>query len=47
MKFGIQEEVLDKIVRVLTTAPQVESVILYGSRTKGALRLNTGSIAPN
>ncbi len=38
MKFGIQEEALDKIVRVLTTAPQVESVILYGSRAKGTFR---------
>jgi len=38
MKFGIQEEALDKIVRVLATAPKVERVILYGSRAKGTFR---------
>lgn len=41
MKFGLKEEVIDKINSVFAKYPQVEEAVLYGSRAKGNFK--TGS----
>ncbi|MBC8054424.1 MAG: nucleotidyltransferase domain-containing protein [Sphingobacteriaceae bacterium] len=38
MKFGLKEEVIEKINAVFNQFPQIEKVILYGSRAKGNYR---------
>jgi len=35
MKYGLKEDIIEKIQNVFTIFPQVEKVILYGSRAKG------------
>ena len=35
MKFGLKEEIIDKINSVFVKHSEVEEVILYGSRAKG------------
>jgi len=35
MKFGLQETTIEKICSVLASYPQIEKVLLYGSRAKG------------
>ena len=35
MKFGLKENVIERISHVFSTAEQVEEAILYGSRAKG------------
>ena len=35
MKFGLKEDVIDKINKIFVKYPQVEKVVLYGSRAKG------------
>lgn len=35
MKFGLKEEVIQSITSVLAMHPEVEKVLLYGSRAKG------------
>lgn len=35
MKFGLKEESLERIRAVFSKYPQIEKVILYGSRAKG------------
>ncbi|NDV27427.1 nucleotidyltransferase domain-containing protein [Desulfovibrio sp. JC010] len=35
MRFGLSEEVIQKICIVIHSCPSVEKVILYGSRAKG------------
>ncbi|MFH1362325.1 MAG: nucleotidyltransferase domain-containing protein [bacterium] len=35
MKFGLTEEIIGKINNIFAKYPQVEEVILYGSRAKG------------
>ena len=41
MKFGLKEETIEKINGLFINFPQVEEVILYGSRAKGNYK--TGS----
>jgi uncharacterized protein len=38
MKFGLKEETIDKINSVFSKYPEVEEVLIYGSRTKGNYR---------
>jgi predicted nucleotidyltransferase len=38
MNFGLKQEAIDKINRVFCVFPEVERVILYGSRAKGNYR---------
>ena len=38
MKFGLKEETIDKINSVFSKYPEVEEVIIYGSRAKGNYR---------
>lgn len=38
MKFGLKEETINKINSVLKKYPEVEQVIIYGSRVKGNYR---------
>lgn len=38
MKFGLPEETIDKINSVFAKYPEVEEVIIYGSRAKGNYR---------
>lgn len=35
MKFGLKNEIIEKINKVFAQYPQVEEAILYGSRAKG------------
>jgi predicted nucleotidyltransferase len=35
MKFGLKKETVDKINNIFAKYPQVEEVVLYGSRAKG------------
>jgi len=35
MKFGLKEQTINKIIKVFQSFPEIEQVILYGSRTKG------------
>jgi len=35
MKFGLKEETIQKINQVFSQYPQIEKVMLYGSRAKG------------
>jgi predicted nucleotidyltransferase len=35
MKFGLKKDTISKIVAVFVKYPQVEKVIIYGSRAKG------------
>ncbi len=35
MKFGLKEQTINKIVKVFQSFPEIEQVILYGSRAKG------------
>ncbi len=35
MRFGLKEEVIQKIQKVVAAFPEVEEVVLYGSRAKG------------
>lgn len=35
MQFGLKEEVVNKILHVFSSFPQIEEAILYGSRAKG------------
>lgn len=36
--FGLSQEIVDRILQVISTFPEVEKVILYGSRAKGTHR---------
>jgi predicted nucleotidyltransferase len=38
LRFGLSEQVIQKIWSVFALFPQVESVVLYGSRAKGNYR---------
>jgi len=38
LKFGLKQATIDKINRVFSAHPQIEQVILYGSRAKGNYR---------
>ena len=38
MPFGLRDEVVEKINRVFAAYPEVEEVVLYGSRAKGSQR---------
>ena len=38
MPFGLKDEVIEKINRVFAAYPEVEEVVLYGSRAKGSQR---------
>ncbi len=38
MKFGLKQTTVDKINVVFSTHPEIEQVILYGSRAKGNYR---------
>ena len=35
MKFGLKEETIEKVQKVFSQFPQIDEVILYGSRAKG------------
>lgn len=35
MRFGLKENVIDDIIAVFSSFPEVEEVLLYGSRAKG------------
>ncbi len=35
MKFGLKQAVIEKINRIFSAYPEIEQVILYGSRAKG------------
>lgn len=35
MKYGLSNDTIERIVKVMKKHPQVEKVILYGSRAKG------------
>lgn len=37
-RYGLKESILAKIIAVFTALPEVQQVILYGSRAKGAFR---------
>lgn len=39
MKFGLKEEVIEAINQVFASNPEVEKVIVYGSRAKGNYKL--------
>ena len=41
MKFGIDESLFEKICAVFAACPQVEEVVIYGSRAKGNFRPNS------
>lgn len=41
MKFGIDESLIEKIGHVFAAYPQVEEVMIYGSRAKGNFRPNS------
>jgi predicted nucleotidyltransferase len=34
MKFGLKEQTINKIIKVFQSFPEIEQVILYGSRAK-------------
>lgn len=38
MKFGLKDNVIDRILQVFSSFSQVEEAILYGSRAKGNFR---------
>ncbi|RYE34272.1 MAG: nucleotidyltransferase domain-containing protein [Sphingobacteriaceae bacterium] len=38
MKFGLKEETIIKIISVFALHPEVEEVVIYGSRAKGNYR---------
>lgn len=38
MQFGLQELTIEKINHVFASHPQIEEVVLYGSRAKGTFR---------
>lgn len=38
MKFGLKQAVIDKITAVFAKYPEIEEVIIYGSRAKGTHR---------
>lgn len=38
MKFGLKENVIKSIEKILSDFPQVETVLIYGSRAKGNYR---------
>lgn len=38
LRFGIKETIIEQITGVLSSHPEVESAILYGSRVKGNYR---------
>lgn len=38
MKFGLEDKVIDQIVTVFRKFPEVEKVVVYGSRAKGNYR---------
>jgi len=38
MKFGLKEETITKIISVFALHPEVEKVVIYGSRAKGNYR---------
>jgi predicted nucleotidyltransferase len=38
VKFGLKQTILEKIIKVFSTHPQIQQVILYGSRAKGNFR---------
>jgi predicted nucleotidyltransferase len=38
MRFGLREEVIEKIQCVFTTFPTIEEVIIYGSRAMGTFK---------
>ena len=35
MKYGLKEQTINKIIKVFQSFPEIEQVILYGSRAKG------------
>ena len=41
MKFGLEDEVIEKIVKTIAIHEEVECVIVYGSRAKGNYRYNS------
>ena len=38
MKFGLDQNTIDKFCKVFATYPEIEEVIIYGSRAKGNFR---------
>jgi len=38
MKFGLKEKVIQQFGKVFTKYPEIESVVIYGSRAKGNYR---------
>jgi len=38
LRFGLKEDTIEKINRVFAACPEIERVILYGSRAKGNFR---------
>ncbi len=38
LKFGLNHTTIEQISRVFSTHPQIEQVIIYGSRAKGNYR---------
>lgn len=41
MKFGLKEEIINKINSVFEKTPEVQEVIIYGSRAKGNYRIGS------
>lgn len=41
MKYGLKEETVEKIQEVFASFPQVDKVILYGSRAKGNYKIGS------
>lgn len=41
MKFGLKESVIQKIQNVFAAFPEIDEVVLYGSRAKGNFRLGS------
>ena len=41
MKFGLNEETIDKINSVFKKIPEVHEVVIYGSRAKGNYRIGS------
>lgn len=38
MRFGLREDVLDSIAKVLSKEPHIERVLVFGSRAKGTYK---------
>ena len=41
MKFGLKDEILNRINAVFAQFPQIDEVILYGSRAKGNFKIGS------